>query len=378
MDSQDAKLFIGGISWDTNENTLKDHFNRYGDVLGSSIAIDKSTGNPRGFGFVWFLDPSSADRALQDTEHVILNRKVEVKKADPRNKHQQNQQVPSNQQNGRWSSRQSNNFRNSSQFSTKKIFVGGLPPSLTEENFKAYFQQFGRITDVVVMHDNVTHKPRGFGFITFESEESVQNVMENTFHDLEGKQVEVKRAIPKDGNNNWGDGFDTRMTGGRGSPFNSYHHGNYTPYGPRFGILPNYPFSAYTGVGPYPYGLYGGGFPMSTYSGLNFGVGSFVPRSPYNGPGMVGGRSSPSPYANGTIYPGYMSSGVSLLGVDTGLHNGGLGMVNGDLNPNVATEGQVPAGATQDSGDELHIDSLNLNGSNDAVASEQSQSDHAG
>ena len=48
---------------------------------------------------------------------------------------------------------------------TKKIFVGGLASTVTESDFKLYFDQFGIVTDVVVMYDHNTQRPRGFGFI---------------------------------------------------------------------------------------------------------------------------------------------------------------------------------------------------------------------
>nr|GEU36667.1 heterogeneous nuclear ribonucleoprotein 1-like [Tanacetum cinerariifolium] len=47
------------------------------------------------------------------------------------------------------------------------------------------------------MHDNVTHRTRGFGFITFETKHSVEDVMHKNFHELCGKLVEVKWAVPK-------------------------------------------------------------------------------------------------------------------------------------------------------------------------------------
>ena len=52
---------------------------------------------------------------------------------------------------------------------TKKIFVGGLPPTLTEDGFREYFESYGPVTDAVVMYDQNTHRPRGFGFISFDS-----------------------------------------------------------------------------------------------------------------------------------------------------------------------------------------------------------------
>lgn len=61
-----------------------------------------------------------------------------------------------------------------------------------------YFDQFGTITDVVVMYDHNTQRPRGFGFITYDSEEAVDKVLVKSFHELNGKMVEVKRAVPKE------------------------------------------------------------------------------------------------------------------------------------------------------------------------------------
>lgn len=56
--------------------------------------------------------------------------------------------------------------------------------------FKEYFEQFGPIEDVVVMYDQETKRPRGFGFITFESEEAVDRVFKiGDRHELQEKQV---------------------------------------------------------------------------------------------------------------------------------------------------------------------------------------------
>ena len=44
---------------------------------------------------------------------------------------------------------------------TKKVFVGGLPQTATEDNFKAFFEKFGKIEDSVIMVDKETGKSRG-------------------------------------------------------------------------------------------------------------------------------------------------------------------------------------------------------------------------
>lgn len=80
---------------------------------------------------------------------------------------------------------------------TKKIFVGGLAATVTENDMRNYFQQFGTITNAVVMFDPNTQASRGFGFINYDSENAVDLVLQNPFHQLNGKTVEVKQAFPR-------------------------------------------------------------------------------------------------------------------------------------------------------------------------------------
>lgn len=83
MQSDNGKLFIGGISWDTNEDRLKEYFSTYGEVVEAVIMKDRNTGRARGFGFVVFADPAVAEIVIQG-KHNIDGRMVEAKKAVPR------------------------------------------------------------------------------------------------------------------------------------------------------------------------------------------------------------------------------------------------------------------------------------------------------
>ncbi|XP_061344334.1 heterogeneous nuclear ribonucleoprotein 1-like [Gastrolobium bilobum] len=187
MEMDPGKLFIGGISWDTNEDRLRQYFQNFGDVVEAVIMKDRNTGRARGFGFIVFADPSVAEQVVME-KHVIDGRTVEAKKAVPRD--------DLNVLNRSNSS--THGSPGPAPTRTKKIFVGGLASTVTESDFKKYFDQFGTITDVVVMYDHNTQRPRGFGFITYDSEEGVDKVLCNTFHELNGKMVEVKRAVPKE------------------------------------------------------------------------------------------------------------------------------------------------------------------------------------
>ncbi|KAL2476024.1 RNA-binding (RRM/RBD/RNP motif) family protein [Abeliophyllum distichum] len=185
METDQGKLFIGGISWDTDEDRLKEYFGAYGEVIEAVIMKDRTTGRARGFGFVVFAEPTVAERVVKE-KHTIDGRTVEAKKAVPRDDQHLVNRNSSSTQGSPGSGR------------TKKIFVGGLASTVTESDFKNYFYQFGTIVDVVVMYDHNTQRPRGFGFITYDSEDAVDRALHKTFHELNGKMVEVKRAVPKE------------------------------------------------------------------------------------------------------------------------------------------------------------------------------------
>ncbi|RLN33291.1 heterogeneous nuclear ribonucleoprotein 1-like [Panicum miliaceum] len=180
-----GKLFIGGISWDMDEDRLRKYFGRFGEVTEAVSMRDRTTGRARGFGFVVFADASIAERVTMD-KHMIDGRMVEAKKALPRDDH------------SIMSKRNATRKGSSGPNHTRKIFVGGLPSNVTEADFRRCFEQFGVITDVVVIYDRSTQRPRGFGFITYDSEDAVDKALHKSLHELNGKMVEVKRAIPKE------------------------------------------------------------------------------------------------------------------------------------------------------------------------------------
>eukprot|EP00808_Paulinella_micropora_P026603 g50628.t1 len=75
-----------------------------------------------------------------------------------------------------------------------KVFVGGITPQITSEILCEHFKQNGKIVNAVMV--DPTGCPRGFGFVTFESEESVNAVLSKPQMVL-GKLVECRKAIPK-------------------------------------------------------------------------------------------------------------------------------------------------------------------------------------
>lgn len=61
----------------SNENAAQfiKHFGKYGEIIDSVIMKDRKTGQPRGFGFVTYADPSVVDKVIQDN-HIINGKQV--------------------------------------------------------------------------------------------------------------------------------------------------------------------------------------------------------------------------------------------------------------------------------------------------------------
>uniref|UniRef100_A0A7C8YKK1 RRM domain-containing protein n=1 Tax=Opuntia streptacantha TaxID=393608 RepID=A0A7C8YKK1_OPUST len=80
-----TKLFIGGLSYGTDDNSLKDAFSSFGEVVEARVIIDRNTGRSRGFGFVGFTDTESASSALSAMDGQELHgRNIRVSYATER------------------------------------------------------------------------------------------------------------------------------------------------------------------------------------------------------------------------------------------------------------------------------------------------------
>lgn len=80
-----TKLFIGGVSYSTDENSLREAFSRYGEVLDARIIMDRETGRSRGFGFITFNSVEEASSAIQALDGQDLHgRRVRVNYANER------------------------------------------------------------------------------------------------------------------------------------------------------------------------------------------------------------------------------------------------------------------------------------------------------
>ena len=79
------KLFVGSLSWNTDDAGLHQAFERFGEVVDAKVITDRETGRSRGFGFVTFAEGSHADTAMQEMNGTELDgRTINVNEARER------------------------------------------------------------------------------------------------------------------------------------------------------------------------------------------------------------------------------------------------------------------------------------------------------
>ncbi|XP_062153959.1 uncharacterized protein LOC133862210 isoform X2 [Alnus glutinosa] len=71
-----TKIFVGGLAWETQRDTMRRYFEQFGDILEAVVITDKNTGRSKGYGFVTFKDPEAAKRACQNPSPVIDGRRA--------------------------------------------------------------------------------------------------------------------------------------------------------------------------------------------------------------------------------------------------------------------------------------------------------------
>lgn len=89
----------------------------------------------------------------------------------------------------------------------KKLYVGGLPYSVTEDKLQEIFSAHGTVDSARVITDRFTGRSRGFGFVEMSSEEEAQKAIDSLNEsDLDGRSLTVNEARPQEDRGGGGGG----------------------------------------------------------------------------------------------------------------------------------------------------------------------------
>ncbi|KAG8188280.1 hypothetical protein JTE90_012113 [Oedothorax gibbosus] len=266
---QFRKLFIGGLNYKSTEESLKAHFEQYGEIVDCVVMRDPHTRKSRGFGFITFGRASQVDDAQAARPHKIDGREVEPKRAVPRE----------------------DSGKPEAQVTVNKLYVAGLKEDLGEEDLREHFGEYGNIVSVNVVVDKTTGQRRGFAFVEFDDYDPVDKACLQK-HNVKGRRLEVKKALSREEMGNLRAKKDQRSGRGGGGEWRTadeFDRGGYGGGG--YG-------GGYGGYNDGYGGGYGGGYSDGGYGGGGYGGG------PMRGGG--GGYSNRSaPYGRGGSRGGY-------------------------------------------------------------------------
>lgn len=102
----------------------------------------------------------------------------------------------------------------------KKLYVGGLPYSTSEDQLREAFAQAGAVSSAIIIMDKMTGRSKGFGFVEYASDEDAQKAIDMwNGKDFGGRSLTVNEARPleerprrdnRGGGGDWGGGGNRR------------------------------------------------------------------------------------------------------------------------------------------------------------------------
>ncbi|XP_047312202.1 28 kDa ribonucleoprotein, chloroplastic-like [Impatiens glandulifera] len=178
--SEDAKVFVGNLSYDVDSEKLAQLFDQAGVVEVAEVIYNRETDQSRGFGFVTMSSVAEAEKAVEMfNRYEIDGRLLTVNKAAPRGSKPERAPRSSFPSSGSSFGQPSN-----------KIYVGNLPWSVDSDRLQQVFSKYGKVLDARVVIDRETGRSRGFGFVSMSNEDEQNEAITN----LDGQSLDG-RAI---------------------------------------------------------------------------------------------------------------------------------------------------------------------------------------
>ena len=191
------KLFVGGLSQKVSDDDLLEAFQKFGKVVDHIVMKDSETGNNRGFGFVTFDKDADGEKAITGlNKKDFMGRNLTVNDAGDKK---------DGKKGGGGGRKQAEGTR---------LYVGGLPWKITNDDLTKVFSEHGKVTDCHIVMDG--DRSKGFGFVTV-ADESADKVIENLDgHEVQGRRLKVQKAKGGGGGGRKGGGGDRKGSGGGG------------------------------------------------------------------------------------------------------------------------------------------------------------------
>ncbi len=200
-ETEGNNIFVGQLSWNVDDDRFAAEFADCGEILQARVQTDRNTGKSRGFGYLTFATPEGAQKALAMSGQEIDGRPIHVDVSTPRAPRDAPAARKSNDQQSEPSS---------------TLFVGNLSFDANEDNVWEFFSEHG-VKSVRLPTDRDTGRPKGFGYIEFESVDGAKAALEaSSGAEIAGRAIRLDYSQPRDSSGGGRGGFGGDRGGGRG------------------------------------------------------------------------------------------------------------------------------------------------------------------
>merc|ERR1719221_474867 len=215
-EGNEFKLYVGNLDFATDESRLREEFSAFGTVTDVFFPLDRNTNRPRGFGFVTLSTTQPVEDVIAKMDQSEVDgRMIRVNQAVRRE---------SGPRPGYGGVEGGGGF-NSSGLENVKLYVGNISFDVREENVVSLFEQHGSVIDYYFPADRETGRMRGFAFVTMPAAEAERACQQVNGYELNGRNLRVNEAQPKNSRGGFGGG------GGYGNQGGNYGGGNQGGFG---------------------------------------------------------------------------------------------------------------------------------------------------
>ncbi|KAF8046028.1 hypothetical protein N665_4105s0001 [Sinapis alba] len=193
--SADLKLFVGNLPFNVDSAQLAQLFESAGNVEMVEVIYDKVTGRSRGFGFVTMSSVSEVEAAAQQfNDYELDGRPLRVNAGPPPPKREDSFSRGPRSSFGSSGSGYGGGGGGGAG-SGNRVYVGNLSWGVDDMALESLFGEQGKVAEARVIYDRDSGRSKGFGFVTYNSAQEVQNAIRNlNGADLEGRQIRVSEA----------------------------------------------------------------------------------------------------------------------------------------------------------------------------------------
>ena len=183
-------VFVGGLSFDADEEAVKEFFGAAGEINSVRIPVFEDSGKPRGIAFLEFATGEAAQKAVEMDGQEMMGRWLKVSISTS----------PAARSDNKAPRRQGLSEKPDN---CTTIFVGNLSWNASEDDLREAFSACGEVVGVRIAMDQESGRSKGFGHVEFTDSSAVDEAVKMTGTNVAGREIRVDYGGQRKGGWGW-------------------------------------------------------------------------------------------------------------------------------------------------------------------------------